>query len=81
MKPMATYRDDYSSLQNVAYITNCGGADLRNAYSPEHLSREQLKELLQWKAASPHITQEMLVQAVHNRLHLGRLTYDDVVGA
>lgn len=66
------------AMQN--YATNANGADLQNAYSPDRLSREQLKRLLQWNA-SPHVTREMMVLAVNNRLHLGRLSIDDVAAA
>lgn len=52
----------------------------QDLYSPERLSRDQLKRLLQWNA-SPHVTDAMLVQAVYNRLHLRRLSMDDVAAA
>lgn len=52
----------------------------QDLYSPERLSRDQLKRLLQWNA-SPHVTDAMLVQAVYTRLQLRRLTLDDVASA
>lgn len=86
MTPMATYRGPVNAdIQGLTLIhTGYGlriGDPQVNAYSPARLNRDQLKTLLDWPAPSQHITDEMLQLAVSNRLHLGRLTRDDVAAA